>query len=214
MKNGVDIFADLYGDEHGKGEHFGATEPSSSQAAVKSVEPDNQKRVRAKKQHAAKDVAKNESIFGENLMGVLSAPFEGRGADIKVTFLPLLCVDIERKRIVGCERLEKCGCVVDVFLGPSTFSLHIKRIEYLTRRRLEQAYKTRRRSSSVLDDALHHLLCLQTDDMNDILDACARFQRMKSSVGNPFIVLGKDELEWWSGMPIRLEESTSLRAFA
>lgn len=188
-----------------------ASEISSFQAVDESDAHLERENLQAKNQHTAYDASKKG--LEKNLMGVLTASYEGRGVDVKVSFLPLLCVEIERKAIIGCERLEQCGCLIDVFLDSQP--LHIERIEYLVRRKLEKAYRTRRHSSRVLDDALHHLICLETDSMNDIQDACARYDRMKTSMGSPFIVVGKDEVQWWwSFTPIQLEESISLRDFA
>jgi hypothetical protein len=167
--------------------------------------PQGQECLQAKKQHDAYDAEEKE--LEKNLIGVLTALYRGHGVDVKVLFLPLLCVEIERKAIIGCEQLKQCGCLIDIFLDSQPFDIECI-LEYLVWQKLEKVYWTKQHLSCVLDDTLHQLICLETDSMNDIQDACARYDGMKTSKGSPFIVVGKDEVQWlWSFMPIQQEES-------
>ena len=162
--------------------------------------------------------ASTEKIFAStsvtcypDLLEVLSAPYAGHGVDALVIFSPLMNTTVDKERIVGCERLEKCGCVIDVYLEPSAPVLCLERIVFVIRRRLETAYKTRRRPTTALTDAIFRLLCQQTDDFDDILAACARLQQQKPIVGT---LVGEDEVEWWAALSNRPAIVAPLRRFA
>jgi hypothetical protein len=167
------------------------------------------------KRKRTKTAPKEENGCGDvSLMDVLSAPCnEKGGVDASVSFSPLLCIAIDNDRVVGRERLEKCGCVMDILLNSSTTVLLMDRVQSAVRRRLEDAYKTRRCPTGALNDAIYRLVCQQTDDLSDILAACDVLNQRKSIDGET--VFGEDEVEYWTERSNEHKsKSRPLRGFA
>lgn len=167
-----------------------------------------------KRKRAKTAPTEKKSCGDVSLMDVLCAPCNKKGGvDASVSFSPLLCISIDKDRVIGCERLEKCGCVMDVLLNSSTTLLLMDRVQFAIRRRLEDAYKTRRCPTSALNDAIYRLVCQQSDDLSDILAACDVLNQRKSIDGET--VFGEDEVEYWterSNEP--MSKSRPLREFA